>query len=54
MRRRRLHWKPLARGQYDGIATEADILDLLEKSNWDHSGSLLVPGDYLETVITKA
>jgi SAM-dependent methyltransferase len=35
-------------------ALEADILDLLEKSNWDHSGSLLVPGDYLETVITKA
>jgi ubiquinone/menaquinone biosynthesis C-methylase UbiE len=35
-------------------ALEADILDLLEKSNWGRSGSLIVPGDYLEVVITRS
>jgi ubiquinone/menaquinone biosynthesis C-methylase UbiE len=35
-------------------ALEADILDLLEKSNWDRGDSLVVPGEYLEVVITKA
>jgi SAM-dependent methyltransferase len=35
-------------------ALEADILDLLEKSNWGGSGSLVIPGNYLEVVITKA
>ena len=34
-------------------ALEADILDLLEKLNWDRSGSLIIPGDYLEVVITR-
>lgn len=34
-------------------ALEADILDLLEKSNWDRSSSLVVPGEYLEVVITR-
>jgi ubiquinone/menaquinone biosynthesis C-methylase UbiE len=35
-------------------ALEADILDLLEKSNWGRSDSLVVPGAYLEVVIAKA
>jgi ubiquinone/menaquinone biosynthesis C-methylase UbiE len=35
-------------------ALEADILDLLEKWNWDRSGSLIIPGDYLEVVITRS
>jgi ubiquinone/menaquinone biosynthesis C-methylase UbiE len=35
-------------------ALEADILDLLEKSNWGGSGRLTVPGNYLEVVITRA
>jgi ubiquinone/menaquinone biosynthesis C-methylase UbiE len=35
-------------------ALEADILDLLERSNWDGSSSLIVPSSYLEIVITKA
>ncbi|HEX5282317.1 MAG TPA: class I SAM-dependent methyltransferase [Micropepsaceae bacterium] len=35
-------------------ALEADILDLLERLNWDRGGSLIVPGGYLEVVITKA
>jgi hypothetical protein len=35
-------------------ALEADILDLLEKSNWARNGSLVVPSTYLEVVITKA
>lgn len=35
-------------------ALEADILDLLEKSNWGRSDSLVVPGDYLEAVITRS
>jgi ubiquinone/menaquinone biosynthesis C-methylase UbiE len=35
-------------------ALEADILDLLEKANWDRSGGLIVPGDYLEVVITRS
>jgi hypothetical protein len=34
-------------------ALEADVLDLLEKSNWSRDGSLTVPGAYLEVVITK-
>jgi len=32
---------------------EADILDLLERSNWGRSDSLTVPGEYLEVVITR-
>ena len=35
-------------------ALEAEILDLLEKSNWAGSSSLVVPGDYLEVVITRS
>jgi hypothetical protein len=35
-------------------ALEADILDLLEKSNWGGCDSLIVPGNYLEAVITRA
>jgi ubiquinone/menaquinone biosynthesis C-methylase UbiE len=35
-------------------ALEADILDLLEKSNWARNGSLIVPSTYLEVVITRA
>lgn len=35
-------------------ALEADILELLEKSNWGRSGSLVVPGDYLEVVIRRS
>lgn len=35
-------------------ALEADILDLLEKSNWGGRDSLVVPGNYLEVVITRA
>ncbi len=35
-------------------ALEADILDLLEQSNWSRDGSLIVPGAYLEVIITKA
>ena len=34
-------------------ALEADILDLLEKSNWGDCDSLVVPGNYLEVVITR-
>lgn len=34
-------------------ALEADILDLLDKSNWGSSGTLIIPGEYLEVVITK-
>lgn len=35
-------------------ALEADILDLLEKSNWGGCNSLIVPGSYLEAAITRA
>ncbi|MGA8899294.1 class I SAM-dependent methyltransferase [Bradyrhizobium sp.] len=35
-------------------ALEADILDLLEKWNWGRSDSLIVPGEYLEVVITRS
>jgi SAM-dependent methyltransferase len=35
-------------------ALEADILDLLEKSNWGRGGNLIVPGEYLEVVVTKS
>lgn len=35
-------------------ALEADILDLLEKSNWGGSGGLIVPGEYLQVVITRS
>ena len=35
-------------------AMEADILDLVEKSNWATAGSLVIPGKYLEAVISKA
>lgn len=34
-------------------ALEADILDLLEKLNWDRGRSLIIPGEYLEVVIAK-
>jgi len=34
-------------------ALQADILDLLYKSNWGGSGTLVIPGEYLEVVITK-
>lgn len=35
-------------------ALEADILDLLERSNWDRSSTLIIPGEYLEVVVTKS
>jgi len=35
-------------------ALEADILDLVEKSNWGTGGSLAIPASYLEAVISKA
>jgi len=35
-------------------ALESEILDLLESSNRGGKGSLVVPGDYLEVVITRA
>lgn len=35
-------------------ALEAEILDLLERSNHSGDGSLIVPGNYLEVVITKS
>jgi hypothetical protein len=35
-------------------ALEADILDLVEKSNWGTGGSLAIPANYLEAVISKA
>ena len=35
------------------IALEADIVDLLERLNVDGSRSLVVPGEYLEVVITR-
>jgi len=35
-------------------ALEADILDLLERSNWGRSGTLIIPGEYLEVVITRS
>ncbi|WGR91447.1 class I SAM-dependent methyltransferase [Bradyrhizobium sp. ISRA443] len=35
-------------------ALEADILDLLERSNWSRGGSLIVPGEYLEVVVTRS
>jgi len=38
----------------NAAALEADILDLLEKSNWGGCDSLVVPGNYLEVVITRA
>ena len=33
---------------------EADILDLLERSNWGRNGSLIAPSEYLEVVITRS
>jgi hypothetical protein len=33
---------------------EADILDLLDSSNWDGAGTLIIPGEYLEVVVTKS
>jgi hypothetical protein len=38
----------------EAAALEVDILDLLEKSNWGGNGSLIIPGDYLEVVITRS
>jgi ubiquinone/menaquinone biosynthesis C-methylase UbiE len=38
----------------NAAALEADILDLMEKFNWGHRGSLMIPGDYLEAVITRS
>jgi SAM-dependent methyltransferase len=35
-------------------ALEADILDLLEKSNWGGSATLIIPGEYLEVVVTRS
>lgn len=35
-------------------ALEADILDLLESSNWGSGRTLVIPSEYLEVVITKA
>jgi SAM-dependent methyltransferase len=36
-----------------GAALEHDLLDLLERSNRAGSGSLVVPSDYLEVVVTR-
>jgi SAM-dependent methyltransferase len=41
-------------GEEKAGALEADILDLLEKSNWGGSNSLVIPGNYLEAVIVKS
>lgn len=35
-------------------ALEAGILDLLKKANMDGSGSLVIPGAYLEVVIERS
>jgi ubiquinone/menaquinone biosynthesis C-methylase UbiE len=35
-------------------ALEADILDLLDRSNRGGSGTLIIPADYLEVVITRS
>jgi SAM-dependent methyltransferase len=35
-------------------ALEADILDLLDKANEGRSGSLIIPGEYLEVVIGRS
>ena len=61
------HWLDVFRSYYgptnrafaalDGekaAALEADILDLLEKSNWGRGGNLIVPGEYLEVVVTRS
>lgn len=61
------HWLDVFRNYYGPVnrafaaldaekaaALEADILDLLERSNWDRSSTLIVPGEYLEVVITKS
>ncbi len=61
------HWLELFRAYYGPMnrafaaldadkasALEADILDLLERSNWAGYDSLVVPGTYLEAVITRA
>jgi ubiquinone/menaquinone biosynthesis C-methylase UbiE len=61
------HWLDVFRSYYgptnrafaaldaeQAAALEADILDLLEKSNWERSGSLVVPADYLEVAITRS
>jgi ubiquinone/menaquinone biosynthesis C-methylase UbiE len=59
------HWLDVFRSYYgptnrafaaldaeDAAALEADILDLLEKANWGGGNSLVIPGGYLEVVIT--
>jgi SAM-dependent methyltransferase len=43
-----------ALGAEKAAALESDILDLLEKLNWGRSDSLVIPGDYLEVVITRS
>jgi hypothetical protein len=61
------HWLEVFRNYYGPInrafaaldaekatALEADILDLLERSNWGRGGTLIVPGEYLEVVITRS
>lgn len=61
------HWLDVFRDYYGPVnrafaaldaekaaALEADILDLLERSNWDRSSTLIIPGEYLEVVITKS
>jgi hypothetical protein len=61
------HWLDVFRNYYGPVnrafaaldaekaaALEADILDLLERSNWDRSSTLIIPGEYLEVVITKS
>jgi len=41
-------------GEEKAGALEADILDLLERSNWGGNNSLVIPGNYLEAVIVKS
>ena len=61
------HWLEVFRNYYgptnrafaalDGekaAALEADILDLLEKSNWGRGDTLIIPGEYLEVVVTRS
>jgi hypothetical protein len=61
------HWLDVFRSYYGPIlkafealdakgqaALERDLIELLEGSNRGGSGALVVPGDYLEVVITKA
>jgi hypothetical protein len=40
--------------EQEAAALEADILELLDRSNWAGSDTLIIPGAYLEVVITTS